>query len=251
MKNGELHLEDFPLLHRISLMPLPLKAADLEAHLAGTVLRWLGEQGLVQMEEFVTPWGVADVLGIRYNIDRVQARIAAGHLEPVGDAHAVQLLLSLPSGGKSKRIADVARRFEPLFGTVLFERAVRNLIRKRFVIQEGASLVRRTEWLPYHEQLVAVELKLRRVDEALAQARRHKAITVESYVGMPAVIAEKVAFTGRRSEFEAAGVGLLSVQDGNCSVLIPPDILEKTVLQTQELCAAEACWRKVLKTVQH
>jgi hypothetical protein len=233
-------------------MPPALKAADLEAHLAGTVLRWLCEQGLlVQMEEFVTPWGVADLLGIRFNVDRVQARVAAGHLDPVSDAHAMQLLLSLPTGGKSKRISDVARKFVPLFGSALFERAVRNLIRKRFVVPKGALLVRRTEWMPFHEQLVAVELKLRRVDEALAQARRHKAITAESYVGMPAVIAERVAFTERRSEFEDAGVGLLSVQDGICKVLIPPDLSAKTLIEAQELCAAEACWRKVLKTVQH
>lgn len=228
-----------------------IKAADLEAHLAGTVLCWLGEQGLVQAEEFVTPWGVADVLGIRYNIDRVHARIAAGQMDPVSDTHAMQLLLSLPKGGKPKRISDVARKFEPLLGQALFERAVRNLIRKRFVVKEGASLVRHSDWMPYHEQLVAVELKLRRVDEALAQARRHKAITAESYVGMPAVIAERIAFTERRADFEAAGVGLLSVQDGVCKVLIPPDPATKTVIEAQELCAAEACWRKVLKTVQH
>lgn len=203
------------------------------------------------MEEFVTPWGVADVLGIRFNLDRVRARIAAGHLDPVGDAHAMQLLLSLPTGGKPKRIAEVARRFEPLLGAVLFERAVRNLIRKRFVVQEGASLVRHTDWMPYHEQLVVVELKLRRVDEALAQARRHKAITAESYVGMPAVIAERIAFTERRADFEAAGVGLLSVQDDICKILIPPDLSTKTVLEVQALCAAETCWRKVLKAVQH
>ncbi len=233
-------------------MPPALKAADLEAHLAGTVLRWLCEQGLlVQMEEFVTPWGVADVLGIRFNLDRVQARIAAGHLDPVTDTHAMQLLISLPTGGKPKRISDVARKFEPLFGPALFERVVRNLTRKRFIVQDGASLVRCTDWMPYHEQLVAVELKLRRVDEALAQARRHKAITPESYVGMPAVIAERVAFTDRRAEFEAAGVGLISVQDGVCKVLIPPSISEETVIEAQRLSAAEACWRTVLKTIQH
>lgn len=232
-------------------MPPAIKAADLEAHLAGTVLLWLGEQGMMQVTEFVTPWGVADVLGIRPNIDRVKARIAAKHLDPVSDAHAMQLLLSLPADGKPKRLADIARKFEPLLGPDLFERAVRNLIRKRFIVHEGASLIRRTEWMPYHEQLIAIELKLRRVEEALAQARRHKAITVDSYVGMPAVIAEKVAFTERRSEFEAAGVGLLSVQDGSCKVLIPPNTSQKTVIEAQQLSAAEACWRTVLKTVQH
>jgi hypothetical protein len=233
-------------------MPAPVKAQDLEAHLVGTVLCWLSDQGLiVHMEEFVTPWGVADLLGIRFDIDRVKARIAAGHLDPVGDTHAMQLLLSLPPGGKSKRISELARKFEPLLGPELFARAVRNLIRKRFVVQEGAMLVRRIDWMPYHEQLVAVELKLRRVDEALAQARRHKAITAESYVGMPAVIAERVAFTERRADFEAAGVGLLSVQDGDCKVLIPPNLSADTVIEVQELCAAEACWRKVSKAVQH
>lgn len=233
-------------------MPPALKAADLESHLAGTVLRWLAEQGLlVQMEEFVTPWGVADVLGIRPNLDRVQQRIAAKHLDAVSDVHAMQFLLSLPIGGKPRRISDAARKFEPLFGPDLFERTVKNLIRKRFVVQEGASLIRHTEWMPYHEQLVAVELKMRRVDEALAQARRHKAITAESYVGMPAVVAERVAFTEKRADFEAAGVGLLSVQDDICKVLIAPDLSAKTVIEAQEFCAAEACWRKVLKAIQH
>lgn len=240
--------------HRLNgkfCVPPLIKAADLEAHLAGTVLLWLGEQGLVQVTEFVTPWGVADVLAIRPNVSRVNERISAGQLEPVTDVHAMELLLSLPTGDKPKRTSDVARKFVPLLGPVLFERAVRNLVRKRFLIQDGTSLVRRTDWMPYHDQLVAVELKLRRIDEALAQARRHKAITAESYVGMPAVIAERVAFTDRRSEFEAAGVGLLSLQDGSCKVLISPDHSTKTVIEAQQFSAAEACWRTVLKTIQH
>jgi hypothetical protein len=105
--------------------------------------------------------------------------------------------------------------------------------------------------MPYHEQLVVVELKLRRVDEALAQARRHKAITAESYVGMPAVTAERVAASEQRAEFKAAGVGLLSVQDDACKVLIQPDHSPKTVIKAQQFSAAEGCWRTVLKTVQH
>ncbi len=232
-------------------MPSVLRAADLESHLAGTVLRWLGEQGLVQLSEFVTPWGVADVLAIRPNLDRVNARIEAGHLDAVIDAHAMQLLLSLPAGAKAKRISDLARKFEPLLGQALFERAVRSLMRKRFVIQDGLSLRRRVDWLPYHERLVAVELKLRRIDEAVAQARRNKAITAESYVALPAIIAERVAFTERRLGFEESGVGLLSVQDDICAELIPPDLSGKTVIEVQELSAAEACWRVVLKTIQH
>lgn len=233
-------------------MPPDIKAADLEAHLAGTVLRWLGDQGLIQMEEFVTPWGVADVLGLQFNLNRVQQRILAGHLEAIGDVHAMQLLLSLPANGKPKRISDLARKFEPLLGPSLFARAVRNLVRKKFVVKDSSSaLIRCVEWIPYHERLVAIELKLRRVDEALAQARRHKAITSETYVGLPAIVAERVAFTEKRAAFEASGVGLLSVQDGKCEILISPNLAMDSVIEEQELCAAEACWRKVLQTVQH
>ena len=84
---------------------------------------------------------------------------------------------------------------------------------------------RRGEWKPLHSRLVAVELKLSRVADALHQAYNNLLAVDESYVAFPRDMAQHVAARrGRWSLWDrywVHGIGLLAVDDGACSVLIP------------------------------
>lgn len=232
-------------------MASPILAADLEAHLTGATLRWLGEQGIVQIPQFVLPWGVVDVVGIKPNLERLQARLAAKQTEALLESHAIEVLLSIPKR-KKIRIEDLRQTFEPTLGPNLFARAIKSLIKKHFAKQNEDTLTRCTDWMPYHELLIAVELKLKRIDEALAQAKRHKAITPASYVGMPGLIAERILKSERkRAEFQEAGIGLLSIENHVCTVQIKPSNSRKSIIEPQEICAAESCLHALLKAVQH
>jgi len=75
---------------------------------------------------------------------------------------------------------------------------------------------RQRGWRPLHTRLVAVELKLTRVAQALRQALAYRAFFPEVYVAFPAEVAESVRSSGRFLN----GVGLLSVTPAGCRVLI-------------------------------
>jgi hypothetical protein len=238
-------------------MPLVIKrgnSAALESHLSGVVQRWVSSLGYIPIEEFSSPWGIADVVGIRPNIDRMLQRIRERHEEAIGDLRSILVLLAIPTMGSKRTVSleELVAQYGELIGREVIERIVLKLSRKKIIggTTQG-RLYRIINWLPYHEEIISVELKLARVEEAIAQASRHKVITPNSYVGLPSDLAERLTFSQRRSDFESAGVGLLSVGNENCEVLIQPTHVTAQRERAYEIAAAENAWRFVLKTIQH
>ena len=77
-------------------------------------------------------------------------------------------------------------------------------------------------WMPLQDRLVAVEMKLSRIDEAMRQALNNLGFAEESYVALPSDVAHRVAASAVRwSGFFDAGIGVLSVAGDGCAVLVP------------------------------
>jgi hypothetical protein len=67
------------------------------------------------------------------------------------------------------------------------ERDLRALIADRFVVvKKNGSFQKVNGWAPLHQRIVAVELKLRRISEALSQGLSNRTFATESYVALPA-----------------------------------------------------------------
>jgi hypothetical protein len=76
--------------------------------------------------------------------------------------------------------------------------------------------------MPLHKQLVAIELKLHRIEEAMSQAWNNLSFAEKSYVALPSDVAIKVkSRQSRWSPFIRSGVGVLSVTAKSCEVVIP------------------------------
>jgi len=73
-------------------------------------------------------------------------------------------------------------------------------------------------WMPLYRDLIAVELKLSRQSEVLAQATSHARVVTESWIAMPRRYAVKTIEAAR---FE--GLGVLAVELDGCEVLLPPN----------------------------
>lgn len=228
--------------------------AALESHLKGAARRWLASNGYYPFEEVTTSWGIVDLMGIRVNIDRVLQRVRAGHREVVGDFRSVLVLLSIPTE-KSRRsvsIADLNQKYAELMGAPVIGRIIERLTRKRMVgINASGGLFRIIDSLPIHDELVCIELKLNRIDEVLTQARRHRVAATGSFVGLPSPLAEKVAVSSRKGEFQSAGVGLLSVSLEGCAILIPPGSTDKERDAAHGIALAEKGWSEILKAIKH
>jgi len=72
-------------------------------------------------------------------------------------------------------------------------------------------------WMPLYRDLIAVELKLSRQSEVLAQASSYARVVTKSWIAMPSHYAVKTIDAARRE-----GLGVLAVEADGCKVLLPP-----------------------------
>ncbi len=192
--------------------------------MSGPVLRWMHSNNLIVKSEFITPWGKCDLVGLSFKKRNVAARLKLGQKRSVSSLTGSALLARIPDVETGEFITFkylVEQCAQIICEEVIFEQTQR-LIADGFVLSKGNRLQRLNGWVPLHKQLIAVELKLNRVEEAISQARNNLIFADKSYVGLPMDLAVRLAAHGiRRMSFIDSGVGLLSVNRGKCEVLIP------------------------------
>jgi hypothetical protein len=225
-----------------------------ESQMAPAAVAWLQGEGLLVKQEFTLPWGICDFVGAALDPDRVQKRLALKQRETVGPISRVGVLLSLPDVESETGIG--LGELEARFGGLLSEAELRSelavLTRRKFVRTDGRGLFQKVNgWIPLHKRLVAVELKLDRVDDALCQARKNKEATWESYVGLPIAVAERVHAGKKRMEFEAAGVGILGLGGKKAEVILPARDCGAGQSAVLEVHCVERFWREGLEAVKH
>jgi hypothetical protein len=237
-------------------MPIILRKSrrpDLESHLKGAVHRWLASCGYLPFEEVRTSWGIVDIVGIRINLEKVLERVRAGYKDSIGDFRTVLVLLAVPTERSRNSISreKLDAEFGELLGKHALDRIINKLLRKRMIaLTPSKRLVRMILDLPYHDELVCIELKLSRIDEVIAQACRHKVAATSSYVGLPQDVAERISTT-RRLKFQETGLGLIGITQDTCSVLITARPTGSERERSHEITVSEKSWSAVLKTIQH
>jgi hypothetical protein len=195
---------------------------DFEREMTIPATKWLTSQRLLVKQEFRTPWGICDIVGLELAHPRVTDRLLLRQRKAIGPPHRIALLqlVPLPEIGRAATTEELSSQIGKSVEWVASELGVLN--RSRFVrkLADG-SFQNLTGWAPLHRRIVAVELKLGRVEEAIAQARAHLAFATESFVGLPAPIAERLLQRGRRPYLQESGVGLLSVGAEGTTILVP------------------------------
>lgn len=211
------------------------------------VEHWLKRQGLMVKREFLLPWGVCDLVAVSFSPRNVKRRLKLRQHEPIGPLSRVQLLDQIPDADSGTAIseADLGALCDGWSSTRSFEMDLQKLFRNRFVIRTNDGLLQKLNgWYPLQKRLVAVEMKLFRVLEALEQAASHLSFATESYVALPANISENVVRGNRLSDFKSAGVGLLSVGMKNCRMVLrssPP--ATASIDSPLQMHCAERFWR--------
>lgn len=185
--------------------------------------RWLREQGLIVKKEFPTPWGVCDLVGCSLNKNRVRKRLGLRQSKPIGSLLRVHLLSLIPDelDGRSVCMEDLHRAFAGYLDKEQIGHEVAKLVRDHFVEPtDSGTFYKINGWMPLHKRLVAVELKLSRVDDAFHQAINNLGFADESYVAMPAQVARRLAKHKTHARFKSKGIGLLAVDPGGCEVIL-------------------------------
>ncbi len=195
----------------------------LESQLTPVVTRWLEAQNLVLKREFSTPWGVCDLVALHLDARRVRQRLTLGQTKPIGPPLRIELLHRIPdeSSGTYVTLDRLEREFANVLDRQSLLSELAHLRSARFLKTPKRGAVQKMNgWAPLHRRIVAVELKLSRVQEAIAQAAAHLKFATESYVALPHTVARRIAASQRREAFAASGLGLLAVYDSKCITLI-------------------------------
>lgn len=222
-----------------------------ESDMAAPVADWMKSGGMNVKTEFVTPWGICDLVGLTFDLDKVAHRLRLGQTRAISSITRAALLLQIPDAEKRKSttLDKLVCQFSPSIPEEVVSEQIDRLIADRFVILSSRGRLQKLNgWMPLQERLVAVELKLSRVDEAMRQALNNLGFAGESYVGLPAEVAQRVASKASRwSRFFNAGVGLISVTQHNCEVLVRARKTQKWTDQAVQLYCVEKFWRTRVK----
>ena len=217
-----------------------------ESEMAEPVRDWLHRQRLLVKEEFRLPWGICDVVALSFDESQIEKRLSFRQYRPVGPLHRVELLQHIPDHESGSAIS-IGRLEKALNWTAFMppiESELRTLIANRFVVvMKNGSFQKLNGWTPMHERILAVELKLSRVSEALAQAVSNRAFATESYIALPANVAERLTNRNRFSEFTNVGVGVLSVTPTICKIVLPASQLIIGSDPTLQIHCVERFWR--------
>ncbi|MGZ4860281.1 MAG: hypothetical protein ACXV8M_12045 [Candidatus Angelobacter sp.] len=217
-----------------------------ESEMARPVRQWLRREDFLIKEEFVLPWGICDFVAVSLNPSRVQKRLGFGQRLPVGPLNRIHILNQIPDR-ESGHAITFRRLLQTVGGTLseaFIKQELERLIDARFVVKtRNGSLQKLNGWAPLHDRVIAIELKLSRVSEALAQAYSNRAVATESYVALPVELAFHLSETRRRAEFEEAGVGVIAVSKLKCRIVVPATDAGSHTDSAIQMHCVERFWR--------
>ena len=208
--------------------------------------QWLSDQGMMVKEEFATPWGICDLVAVSLNEKRVRERLRLGQGAAIGSLLRVHILNAIPEveTDKSTIVKTIASNYQGVLTTSQIRTEIERLVAGRFVREGSLGAIQKVNgWVPLHRRAVALELKLSRVQDALAQAASHQAFADESYVGLPLGLAERTAASPRAAAFQSEGVGILSVGKDHCDVVLRPGTRRHPIDPILQMHCIERFWR--------
>lgn len=219
-----------------------------ESQMREPVRKWLAMRGLQTQCEVPVPWGICDIVAASLNKKKVSARLLQNQRRTIGTDLKVELLCRIISS-QPKSITELTRTFGGYLSQEEIQNAVDDLAKKNFVEMIDEELVAVVKsWFPLQKRIVAVELKLSRIDDVMQQAIANKQLTNRSYIALPSSVAKRVIKTDRYSErLTAQGLGLLAVWKTKCEELLKPSSRDNYVRVAVQTKCVERFWRSLPK----
>lgn len=221
-----------------------------ESEMTGSAEQWMRAQGLSVKAEFNTPWGACDLVGVRLNQERVARRIGLRQTRAIGSITRAAVLLRVPDveTRRSASLDSLVNSWGDSVPTETLCDELERLVADRFLLRSSTGRLQKLNgWMPLQDRIVAVELKLTRIEEAMQQAHRNLGFADESFVAFPKEVAVRVASNLKRWSVLSAGVGLLSVTPATCEVLVPARRAEKRPDPAIQVYCVEKFWRTRLR----
>jgi hypothetical protein len=175
---------------------------------------WLKSKGLMVKREFPTPWGICDLVGCSFNKRSVNKRLRLGQKKPIGSHFRTMLLSHIPNENEAQPIepARLIGMFSEFFDEERIISELNRLDKDKFIQRtQFGSLYKLNGWMPLHKKLVALELKLSRIQDVLQQAISNLEFANESYVGLPMENARRLLRSSIVSSFAKNSIGIIGL----------------------------------------
>lgn len=222
-----------------------------ESSMSPIVSGWMRSQGLEIKQEFETPWGVCDLAGLAFRQTNVKKRLQLRQRVAVGSVLRTALLIDIPDreSGEYTTRGTLKKRWSGVIDDDSIETEINWLEKGNFIVPDRYGRLQRLNgWVPLHRRLVAIELKLDRIEEVFQQARHNLRFADESYVALPADVASRVRRNGSRWQpYIAQGIGLLSVNTDGCRMLLKSRPDRTLVDESVQLYCVDKFWRTLPK----
>jgi len=195
---------------------------EYEYQMVKSAEAWLKSKGLMVKREFPTPWGICDLVGCSFNKRNVNKRLRLGQKKPIGSHFRTMLLSHIPEENEACPIdpAHLIGIFSEFFDDERIALELERLERDKFIRKTNCDLFYKLNgWMPLHKRLVALELKLSRVQNVLCQAISNLDFANESYVGLPMETASRLVKSSAVSPFVEHGVGIVGLNEESYRVL--------------------------------
>lgn len=218
----------------------------LESEMTEHAERWMASGGLTVWREFGSPWGSCDMVACALDPGRVRRRVAQGLSRPLGPQMRIALLLMMPKAGDGQGTSrdELLKRVGPYFSKRRVLEEIDRLVKNRFAVETLAGIFSNVDgWLPMQKKLLAMELKLTRIEEVLDQALSNQGFADESWVGLPLEVAGRLMQSARLESFIKAGIGVLAVGQEGCEVLLEP-CLHQVKIEALQVYCVERFWRE-------
>lgn len=225
----------------------------LESEMLRPVERWLKNQGLHTKAEFANPWGVCDIVGCSLRPQKVKDRLSLGQRRAIGPPFRIQLLERIPDEktGRSVSPHKLTAEYSCFIRAAEIQKEVETLIAGKFVRRTvRGNLQKINGWAPLHDKIVAVELKLSRIDDVIEQALANQQLTPLSYVALPRETAERTLEKAGGNRILKSGLGLLGVARSGCVELLRASRSPRNIVDniSQAHCV-ERFWRCYIKSI--
>jgi hypothetical protein len=183
-------------------------------------LRMTTQHDSVILEEFRTSFGLPDILHLRYDPEKLEARMRTYPHPRIPITRDSARLISLLTHNGPLTEPDAVQLLS--FTTRRFRAAIAPLLKRNLVIDEHGELrIRGKDDVFFLNRVVVYEAKLKNWPRALLQAQRHLWFADEAFVLMPE-LSDRV-----RSRLipacETAGVGLATLQREGLSIILKAD----------------------------
>ncbi len=219
-----------------------------ESEMTPSVSRWLKKTGLTVRAEFQTPWGICDLVGLKFNQEQVDYRNDLKQRKAISSISRAAILLSIPDFDTTKSISlkQLAKMFSSAISYEDLIAEVDSLCHDRFVVRNKQGRFQKVNgWFPLQERLLSVELKLNRIDEAFQQAKQNLSFATESFVAFPMSVARRVSEAGNKwDDYFKQGIGLMGVNKRGCQVLSPAIAADDRIDMAVQLYCVEKFWRR-------